>query len=107
MLMYVTRYWKNQINLCCDTDILDLLPLSEAARYAVGNDTGTVHITAASGTPTIVLYGSSDSRLARPLGKTVHAIQADMELLEKGISPDKHAIQKIPVDLVIKALKNY
>ena len=94
-------------NLCCDTDILDLLPLAEAARYAVGNDTGTVHISAASGTPTVVLYGSSNSRLARPLGKTVHTIQADMELLEKGINPGKHAIQKIPVSQVIKVLKNY
>jgi heptosyltransferase-2 len=66
------------VNLCGDTEILDLIPICEGARLIVGNDTGTAHIAAASATPMVVICGPTDPRRVRPLGNSVITLQADL-----------------------------
>jgi heptosyltransferase-2 len=66
------------VNLCGETEILDLIPLCEGARFIVGNDTGTAHVAAASGTLMMVICGPTDPRRVRPLGRDIATLQSDI-----------------------------
>ena len=66
------------VNLCRQTEILDIPPLCEPARFIVANDTGTAHLAAATPTPMTVLCGPTDPRRVKPLGDNVTALQADL-----------------------------
>lgn len=72
------------VNLCGQTQVQDLLPLAESAHCIIGNDTGTAHLVAATGTPMLVIFGPTDPRRAKPVGAHVIALQvavADMPCL--------------------------
>lgn len=63
-------------DLCDQTSIADLATLGRAAMIAVGNDTGPMHIIAASGCPSVVLYSAeSDPRKISPRGDWVRILQ--------------------------------
>lgn len=63
-------------DLCDQTSIADLATLGRAAMLAVGNDTGPMHIIAASGCPSVVLYSvESDPRKISPRGDHVQILQ--------------------------------
>lgn len=64
------------VDLCGETEVLDLVPLCEGARFVVANDTGTAHVAAAAGRPMVVVCGPTDPRRARPAGAEVRALQA-------------------------------
>ena len=64
------------VNLCGQTEILDIPPLCESARYIVANDTGTAHLAAATPIPMTVLCGPTDPRRVKPLGDNVTTLQA-------------------------------
>ncbi len=66
------------VNLCGQTEILDLPPLCEPARFIVANDTGTAHLAAATLTPMMVLCGPTDPRRVKPLGDNVTTLQAEL-----------------------------
>ena len=57
--------------------VQDLLPIAESARCIIGNDTGTAHLVAATGTPMLIIFGPTDPRRAKPVGKHVIALQVD------------------------------
>lgn len=63
-------------------------PLSEAAALLasagvfLGNDSGTSHLAALCETPAVVLFGPTDPRIWRPLGKTVRVIAATTGSME-------------------------
>ena len=60
------------------TDFTQLLALGARAALAVGNDTGPVHLLAAAGAPTLVLFGpQSDPALCAPRGRAVAVLRAD------------------------------
>jgi ADP-heptose:LPS heptosyltransferase len=59
------------------TDFARIAILGAKAALAVGNDTGPLHLAAAAGAPTVVLFsGASDPALSAPRGK-VAVLQAD------------------------------
>lgn len=64
-------------SLTGQTSFADLIVLGRDAALAVGNDTGPMHLFAAAGCPTLVLFGS-DSSAARsaPNGANVRTLQA-------------------------------
>jgi len=66
------------VNLCNQTAILEVAALCEEARCVIANDTGTAHIAAASGCPTVVICGPTDPRRVKPPGENVVAVQADL-----------------------------
>ena len=66
------------VNLCGQTEIIDLVPLCEGARFIVGNDTGTAHVAAASATPMVMICGPTDPRRVKPLGRDIVTLQADL-----------------------------
>ena len=66
------------VNLCSETEILDIIPLCEGARFIVGNDTGTAHVAAASATLMMVICGPTDPHRVRPLGIDIATLQAQL-----------------------------
>lgn len=69
------------VNLCGETEVLDIVPLACDAKYQVGNDTGTAHLAASSSQPMVVVCGPTDPYRVKPQGDNVVAIQADMSCL--------------------------
>ncbi len=66
------------VNLCGDTEILDILPLAAGARFIVANDTGTAHVASAAGRPMVVVCGPTDPRRVKPAGEKVAALQSNI-----------------------------
>ncbi|HEY0437735.1 MAG TPA: glycosyltransferase family 9 protein, partial [Phenylobacterium sp.] len=59
------------INLTEDTDLLTAFACLKRARLFIGNDSGTMHLAAAAGAPTLGLFGPSDEQLYGPWGANV------------------------------------
>jgi len=58
------------------TDLFDLAALARRARVAVGNDTGPIHLIAAAGCPTVVLYSAESNPVtSRPPWPEVRVLQ--------------------------------
>jgi ADP-heptose:LPS heptosyltransferase len=57
------------INLTEDTDLLTAFACLKRARLFIGNDSGTMHLAAAAGAPTLGLFGPSDEQLYGPWGE--------------------------------------
>ena len=66
------------VNLCGATELLDILPLAEGARFVVANDTGTAHLASAAARPMVVICGPTDPRRVKPAGDNVVALQSDI-----------------------------
>ncbi len=54
-------------NLCGRTSLADVVDLVAAAEGAVSNDSGLLHVAAATGTPVVAIYGSSSPSFTPPL----------------------------------------
>lgn len=66
------------VDLTGRTQILDLAALGRAARHAIGNDTGPMHLFAVAGTPSTVLFSAaSDPAITAPRGKSVTILQRE------------------------------
>lgn len=64
------------VNLCAKTDFLDLAVLAQDAQVAVGNDTGPMHLIAAAGCASVVLYShDSDPALCAQRGARVEIVR--------------------------------
>lgn len=62
------------INLCGQTQLLDAVDLLAAARLAVSNDSGLMHVAAAVATPLVAVYGSTSPDNTPPLSPRAEAI---------------------------------
>jgi len=63
-------------DLTGQTDLADIAALGRRAAWAIGNDTGPMHILVAAGAPATVLYsGASDPALTAPRGPKVQVLQ--------------------------------
>lgn len=66
------------VNLCAKTDFLDLATLAQGAKVAVGNDTGPMHLIAAAGCASLVLYShDSNPALCAQRGRRVEIIRRE------------------------------
>ena len=66
------------LDLAGRTDFAQLAGLGARAALVVGNDTGPVHLLAATGAPTLALFsGESDPALCAPRGRRVEVMRAD------------------------------
>jgi ADP-heptose:LPS heptosyltransferase len=65
------------------TDFAQVAKLGARAAIAIGNDTGPLHLAAAAGAPTVVLFSSaSDPALSAPRGNVTSLQAADLSLLD-------------------------
>jgi heptosyltransferase-2 len=53
-------------NLAGKTSLRELCAILFACRVAVGNDSGAMHVAAAVGTPSVVIFGSTSPELTCP-----------------------------------------
>jgi ADP-heptose:LPS heptosyltransferase len=68
--------WPAALDLTGQTSLLDLGGIAARASLVVGNDTGPVHLAAALGCPTVVLFsGASDPALTAPRGPRVRVLR--------------------------------
>ncbi|MGE0829908.1 MAG: glycosyltransferase family 9 protein [Hyphomonadaceae bacterium] len=83
-------------NLVTRTDLFQVAGLAERASFAIGNDTGPMHIAAAAGAPCMVLFSQdSDPERCCPRGRGGAATLTAANLAE------------LPVEDVDRALKNF
>jgi ADP-heptose:LPS heptosyltransferase len=65
-------------DLTGETSLGEIVGLGAAAAYAIGNDTGPMHLIAAAGSPALVLYSAaSDPALTQPRGAGVSVLRRD------------------------------
>ena len=77
-LMEIEDRCPKALNLCGETKLEEIAALARGAALAVGNDTGPMHLIAAAGTPSIVLFSkASDPRKTAPRGTAVKSILCD------------------------------
>lgn len=82
-------------NLCGQTSYFDIVGLAQAAAGAVGNDTGPMHLIAAAGCRTVVLFSeASDPSLCAPRGPSPDAVSVLR----------RRRLADLPVDEVLDAL---
>ncbi len=66
------------VDLAGRTSFADIAVLARNARAAVGNDTGPMHLVAAAGAPSVVLFSAeSDPALCAPRGRAVTVLRRD------------------------------
>jgi ADP-heptose:LPS heptosyltransferase len=72
----IRREAPNARDLSGQTNLFELAALARRAAVVVGNDTGPMHVAAAVGAKTVVLFSAaSDPALTRPRGKAVTVLQ--------------------------------
>ena len=82
----------NAVNMAGKTSLLQLIGIAKAAKAAVGNDSGPMHVAAVAGTPSVVLYSEdSDPALCAQRG-------ADVTILRRP------SLDALGVDDVMQAL---
>ena len=77
------KYKKNIINKIDEKKIIDLMGKSITQTHAymkrcnlfVGNDSGLMHLSAASKIPTIGLFGPTNNKLYSPYGNNCYTVQ--------------------------------
>jgi ADP-heptose:LPS heptosyltransferase len=75
------------------TSLADIVALANGAAAAIGNDTGPMHMIAAAGCPSVVLFSAaSDPTLSAPRGPAVSVLQREQ-------------LDDLPVDEVAAALR--
>lgn len=57
------------VNLVGRTDLGGLVGLASMSRVFVSNDSGAMHIAAAAGRAVVAMFGSTDERITRPVGR--------------------------------------
>ena len=73
----ITKAAPDTQSLVGQTSFADLAVLGREAALAVGNDTGPMHLLAAAGCPSLVLFGGESSpALSSPRGRSVRTLQA-------------------------------
>ena len=66
----ITTRVPQVVNLCGKTNFAELATLARGASFAIGNDTGPMHVIVAAGCPSVVLFGpASNPDYSAPVGK--------------------------------------
>ena len=89
----VVRAVPEAKSLCTRTDLFQVAALGKHAKFAIGNDTGPMHMVTLAGAPGVALFATSESDpdLARPRGSNVVVVQAE-------------TLEQVSVNDVIQAL---
>ncbi len=87
---------QTAVDLTGQTSFGDLADLARGARFAVGNDTGPMHLLATAGCPSITLFSrDSDPALCAPVGRWTRVLQRG-DLTDLALSTVLDTIAEIP-----------
>jgi ADP-heptose:LPS heptosyltransferase len=98
------------IDLAGKVDLVTSYACLKRARLFIGNDSGTMHLAAAAGAPTLGLFGPSDERLYAPWGEHARVVRGGRSL-EQIRAVDPHLNQALchmmdlSVDRVVEAAR--
>jgi lipopolysaccharide heptosyltransferase II len=67
------------LNLCGRTGLAELAAILRKAQLAVTNDSGAMHLAAASGVPVVAIFGPTDPVQVGPYGQLENVIRAGVE----------------------------
>ena len=82
-------------NLCGETSLFEVVTLARGARVAVGNDTGPVHLIAAAGCPTLVLFSeASHPTKSRPPWPNVETLR-EARLADLPVAKVRAAVERL------------
>jgi len=89
-------------NFAGATSLSELIALLKAAKLVVSNDTGPGHISAALGTPLVLIFGWSNPARVAPYERNncVVAVEPACRGLERSSTDPKHNVRAITVDEV-------
>ena len=77
------------IDLAGQVDLVTAYACLKRARLFIGNDSGTMHLAAAAGIPTLGLFGPSDERRYAPWGPHARVVRGGRTLEEiRALDPD-------------------
>ena len=89
------------VNLCNDTPFAAIAELARRAKLAVGNDTGPMHLIAAAGCPSVVLFSdASVPEQTAPRGRKVVVVQ-EGQLASLSVAAVLAAVHEIDPSLKI------
>lgn len=81
-------------NLAGNTDLYDMIHVLKPAKYLVSNDSGTMHLAAAAGTPTVSVFGPTTLKLGyRPWQNQASVVQKPLGCRPCGL----HGHKKCPI----------
>lgn len=66
---------RGMVDLCGRLSLPELAGLLRDADAVVGNDSGPMHLAGAVGTPGVVVFGPTDTKLWHPLAESVHMVE--------------------------------
>ncbi len=96
-------------NLVGHTDLGTLVALTSRSRVCVTNDSGVMHVAAATGRPVVAIFGPTDERVTRPLGRgdvlTADVFCRPCHLRDCPI--DHRCMKRITVDSVFSAVSRH
>jgi heptosyltransferase-2 len=104
------RLGTEGIDLTGKTGLLQLAALLERCALLVTNDTGTMHMAAAVGTPVVALFGSTPPLVTGPWGEghsIVHRNVACSPCWKRTCPTDHRCMELITVDEVEKAVERH
>lgn len=65
----IIRFLKNKVTLAPATSITQMAAIIKRCKLIIANDSGPMHISAATGTPTLSIHGPTDPTLQGPYGE--------------------------------------
>ena len=98
------------IDLAGQVDLVTAFACLQCARLFVGNDSGTMHLAAAAGIPTLCLFGPSDARRYAAWGPNARLVRGGRSFEEiKALDPDLNQrvchMMDLSVDRVYEAAR--
>lgn len=96
-------------NLIGHTDLPMLAALASISRVCVTNDSGAMHVAAATGRPVVALFGPTDERVTSPIGRG-DVLKADVFCRPchlRDCPIDHRCMKRITVDIVAAAVSRH
>ena len=96
-------------NLTGKTSIGELIDHLKTCHIVVSNDTGTMHLAAALGIPTVAIFGSTEPELTSPIGNIHRVIREKVDCspcFKRTCPIDFRCMTRITVDQVVGEIMN-
>jgi ADP-heptose:LPS heptosyltransferase len=102
----ITNLMREKV-IIAKTSIKELAALTRRCKLFVGNDTGPMHVAAASGTPVIALFGPADPERSRPWGRDHIVIKKDLPCspCSRTVCKELKCMESITVEDVFQAVR--
>ena len=95
---------EQMLDLSGKTDLLTAYAIMERSHLFIGNDSGLLHIAAASGIKCVGIYGSSNDKMYAPQRKNVKIVKSYDFRINEPEKRDNKYMQMISVDMVEQAI---